>query len=132
MTHGPAELSPDEKCRAMTTLRRKVDALLRGRHLEIRELTSALAIGNPGHPENGRVHITYATGDVSVKRVIWQYLGPLQGYEPDDPDREPGVDAAQIIAILTGEIPPPADPDPGPSRDSEHPHRPGPGSTAIG
>jgi hypothetical protein len=133
MTHRPGELSADEKCRAMTTLRRKVDALLRGRHLEIRELTSALVIGNPGHPENGRVHITYATGDVSVKRAIWQYLGPLQGYEPgDDPDREPGVDAAQIIAILTGQTPLPADPGPGPGDDSDHPCRPGPGSTAIG
>jgi hypothetical protein len=134
MTHGPDELSAIEPCRAMTTLRQKVDALLRGRHLAIRELTTALAIGNPGHPEKGRIHITYATGDVSLRRVTWEYLGPLQGYEPDDdPDREPGVDAAQIIAILTGHTPP-SDPAPGPDRgeDSDHPRPPGSGSTTIG
>ena len=115
MTHGPDESTGADLCRARNTLRQKVDTLLRGHGLEIRELTSALAIGNPRDPAKGRIHITYATADVSHKRVTWDYLGPLQGHEPDDdPDREPGVDAATIIATLTGETPPPADPSPGP------------------
>jgi hypothetical protein len=122
MTHGPDEPNAIELCSAMTTLRQKVDALLRGHHLDIRELTAALAIGNPRHPDKGRIHITYATGDVSIKRVTWEYLGPLHGYEPDDdPDREPGVTAAQIIAILTGHTPPPTGPDPDPGEDSHRP-----------
>jgi hypothetical protein len=40
--------------------------------------------------------------------VTWDYLGPLQGYDPDDdPDREPSITAAQIIATLTSNTPPP-------------------------
>jgi hypothetical protein len=35
---------------------------------------------------------------------MFTYLGPLEGFEPnDDPDREPAVDADKIIATLTGE-----------------------------
>jgi hypothetical protein len=110
MTHGPDQPAGIERCRTRNALRQQVDALLRASGLEIRELATALAIGNPHDPAKGRIHITYATADVSHKRVIWDYLGPLQGHEPtDDPDREPGVDAATIIATLTGETPPSAD-----------------------
>jgi hypothetical protein len=57
----------------------------------------------------------------------------LQGYEPDDdPDREPSVTAATIVAILTGQPPTPGDQAPCPRRDSDHPQRRGPGSTTIG
>jgi hypothetical protein len=133
MTQPPDEHTDIQHLRARTTLRRNLDPQLRGHGLDTRELTTALAIGNPGHPEKGRVHITYATGDVSIKRVTWEYLGPLQGYEPDDdPDREPGVDPAQIISILTGHTPPPAGPDPDPDEASHHPRPPVSGSTTIG
>jgi hypothetical protein len=133
MTRPPDESTDIQHVRARAALRRTLDPLLRGHGLEMRELATALAIGNPGDPAKGRVHITYATGDVSVRRVIWDYLGVLQGYEPDDdPDREPGVDAATIIATLTGHAPPPAELGPGPRRDSHHPRPPGSGSTTIG
>jgi hypothetical protein len=133
MTRPPDDLTDIQHVRARTTLRHKLDPLLRGHGLEIRELTTALAIGNPADPAKGRIHITYATADVSLKRVTWEYLGPLQGYEPDDdPDREPGIDPATIIATLTGEPPPPGDMTPRPCGDSDHPRRRGTGSTAIG
>ena len=75
----------------------------RGKGLEIRELASQLAISNPDDTAAGRVYISYANGDVSVRRVTWDYLGPLEGFESSEPDHEPGVDAATIIATLTGE-----------------------------
>jgi hypothetical protein len=109
MTRPPHELNDIDMCRARAALRQKIDPLLRGHGLEIRELTTALAIGNPADPAKGRIHITYATGDVSLRRVTWDYLGPLQGSEPrDDPDHEPGVTAATIITTLTEDTPPPA------------------------
>ena len=133
MTRPPDETTDIQHVRARTALRRKLDPLLRGYGLEMRELATALAIGNPGDPAKGRIHITYATGDVSVRRVIWDYLGVLQGYEPDDdPDREPGVDAATVIAILTGRTSSTAEPAPGLDRDSGHSCPPGAGSTTIG
>jgi len=133
MTRPSDESADIQHVRARAVLRRTLDPLLRGHGLDIRELATALAIGNPSNPEKGRIHITYATGDVSLRRVIWNYLGPLQGYEPDDdPDREPGVDAATIIATLTGHTPSPTDPAPGPHRDGDDPRPPGSGSTTIG
>ena len=99
----PAENTQVELCRARGVLRQRVQALLRGSGLEIRELTSYLAISNPVDPEKGRIHINYVTGEASLKRITWDYLGPLQGYEPDDdPDREPAADATKIITTLTG------------------------------
>ena len=42
-----------------------------------------------------------STGDVTHRLVTWDFLGPLRGYEPDDnPNREPGVDAATIVTPL--------------------------------
>jgi hypothetical protein len=107
MTNGPGELTNIQLARARSTLRQKVDALLRGRGLEVRERASGLTISSPRDPDQGCLHIAYATGEVSWKRTTWTFLGPLQGYERnDDPDREPAVDAAKIIATLTGRIPP--------------------------
>ncbi|HEY1914818.1 MAG TPA: hypothetical protein VGH27_04510 [Streptosporangiaceae bacterium] len=104
MTRGPDEMTWIQICHARSMLRRTVGDLLRGSGLEIRELANALSIGNPSDPEKGRVYIMYATGDVSHRLVTWDFLGPLHGYEPgDDPDREPSVDAAKIIATLVGE-----------------------------
>jgi len=59
-------------------------------------------VSHPGHSERGRVYITYATGDVSHKRTIWDYLGRLDGYGRPDPDAEPPVDTAAIITALSG------------------------------
>jgi hypothetical protein len=107
MTHEPDELTWVQNCRARADLRAKVDDLLHGRKLDIRELAHHLSIGNPRDPDKGRIHIAYTTGHVSHRQVTWNYLGPLHGYEPgDDPDREPGVDAATIITTLTEDTPP--------------------------
>jgi hypothetical protein len=103
MPYGKNEQTPLELCRARGVLSQQVRALLRGSGLEIRELVNGLAIRNPRDPDRGCIVISYTTGEVSWKRTIWEYLGPLQGHEPnDDPDREPAVDAATIIRTLTG------------------------------
>jgi hypothetical protein len=102
MPYGKKEQTPVELCHARGVLRQQVEGLLQGSGLQIHELTRHLAISNPRDPGTGRIHISYTTGEVSLKRTSWDFLGPLQGYEPDDdPDREPSVDAATIIATLT-------------------------------
>ena len=109
MPYGKNEPTQIELCRAQGVLRQQVEALLRGSGLEIRERTSHLVISNPRDPDKGRIQISYTSGEVSWKHVTWEYLGPLRGHEPDDdPDREPPVTAATIIAALT-------EPPPGPS-----------------
>jgi hypothetical protein len=111
MPYRKNEQTPLELCHARGVLRQRVEALLRGSGLEIRELASSLTISNPRDPDKGRIHISYTSGEVSWKRTTWDFLGSLQGYEPDDdPDREPAVDAATIISTLTGT------PAPGPLR----------------
>jgi hypothetical protein len=102
MTNELGELASVQMCRARAALRQAVENLLRGSGLEVREMANGLAISNPRDPDRGRIYISYANGDVSWKRVIWDFLGSLQGYDGDDPDREPCVDAAKIIAVLTG------------------------------
>jgi hypothetical protein len=102
MAHRDHELTGLQILQARNELRRTVEAMLRGSSLEIRELAHDLTIGNLRQPDKGRIHIPYKTADVSLKRTTWTYLGPLRGYEPnDDPDREPSVDAATIIAALS-------------------------------
>jgi hypothetical protein len=102
MPYGKNEPTPVELCRARSVLRQQVAAMLRGFGMEIRELTRHLAVSNPAALDRGQIQIGYATGEVSCKRTTYQYLGPLQGYErDDDPDREPSVDAATIIRMLT-------------------------------
>jgi hypothetical protein len=89
---------------ARSALRARVDELLRGSGLEVRELADQLVISDPRHPDSGRIYIRYASGDVSYRRVIWDYFGSLDGYElRDQPDHEPGVDAAKIIGTLAGQ-----------------------------
>jgi hypothetical protein len=101
----PAQaLDARQTLRARNMLVQTVRTRLKGTGLDIRELASELVISYPGHPERGRIYITYATGEVSLRLTVWTYLGPLEGFEPnDDPDREPAVDADKIIATLTGE-----------------------------
>ena len=107
MPYGKKEQTQIELCHARGVLRQRVEALLRGSGLEIRELASSLAIINRRDPDRGRIYISYASGEVSWKRTTWDFLGRLQGYEPDDdPDREPSVDAATIIATLTAALAP--------------------------
>lgn len=88
--------------RARNTLVRTVRTLLKGTGLDIRELASELVISRPGHPEHGRVYITYAHAEVTHRRITWEYLGYLDGYGSADPEAEPGIDARTISAALTG------------------------------
>jgi hypothetical protein len=100
--YGKNELTPVELCRARSVLRQQVAAMLRGSRLEIRERASHLAIVNPAELDKGQIQIGYVSGEVCCKRISYEYLGPLRGYEPDDdPDREPAVDADTIIRTLT-------------------------------
>ena len=102
MPYGKNELTPLELCRARSVLRRQVVAMLHGLGFEIRELASHLAVTNPAAPDQGQIQIGYASGEVSRRRITYEYLGPLRGYErDDDPDREPSVDAGTIISVLT-------------------------------
>lgn len=88
--------------RARNTLIREVRTLLKGTGLDIRELANELVISNPGHPEQGRIYVTYATGEVSHRRTIWDYLGYLHGHGNDGEGAELTVSAEKIIHILTG------------------------------
>src|ERR1700723_2658729 len=94
--------------RARTRLIQTVRTLLKGSGLDIRELTSHLVISQPDHPDRGRIYITFANGEVSLRRCSWNYLGYLDGYGSTDPDAEPSLNAANIIALLTGQANPPS------------------------
>jgi hypothetical protein len=100
-------IAPDESSGAQLRLardryeaRRRVTAMLRGAGLRIRELKYELAISNPRAPERGRIHLEYASGDMSLVQTTWSYLGRLQGYQDETDDREPGVGAAEILGAL--------------------------------
>jgi hypothetical protein len=103
MTQTPNEPDSVQALRARNTLIRTVRTQLKGSGLDIRELTSHLVISDPGHPDHGRLYITYANGDASLRRYTWKYLGHLDGYGSTDPDAEPTLSAEQIIATLTGQ-----------------------------
>jgi hypothetical protein len=96
--HGDADVL--QAARARNLLIRRVRELLKGSGLDIRELASELVISNPGHPEQGRIYITYVTGEVSHKRVVWDYLGYLDGAAASDPEAEPKVSAETITGRL--------------------------------
>lgn len=102
MTQPARDGSAFQPIRARNTLIHTVRTLLRGTGLDIRELASELVISSPGHPEHGRIYITYAHAEVSHRRTTWDYLGPFDGYASTDPDAEPGIDAHTITATLTG------------------------------
>jgi hypothetical protein len=108
MTHQPGEPDAVRALRARNTLIRTVRTGLKGSGLDTRELTSHLVISDPGHPDHGRVYITYVNADASLRRCTWDYLGVLDGYGGTDPGAEPGLTAEQIIAILTGHAGPPS------------------------
>lgn len=107
MTEPIANQPAIQAFRARNLLIRAVKASLKGAGLDIRELTKELVISHPGHPESGRVYITYATAEVTLKLTTWNYLGYLDGHGPTDPGADPSVSAAKIITALTE---PPAEP----------------------
>lgn len=103
MTEIPGDTPALQAFRARNTLIRNVRTQLRGSGLDARELTSRLAISYPGHSDHGRIYVSYANGDASLRRCTWEYLGQLHGYGSTDPEAEPGLSAEQIIATLTGQ-----------------------------
>ena len=99
------EVTAIQLCQTRSRLRRTVGDLLAGSGLEIRELERELVISNPRDPQKGRVYITYASGEVSLRLTIWDYWGYLDGYGRPlwaDPDSEPGIEASRIIDALGG------------------------------
>jgi hypothetical protein len=105
MTQMPADVGdPLQAHRARNSLIRTVRDLLKGSGLDIRELANELVISHPGHPERGRIYITYASAEVSLRLPVWDYLGYLEGYGSDDHDPELLVDAAKIIRALGGQL----------------------------
>jgi hypothetical protein len=101
MMQAADNTGPATQLRARNTLIRTVRESLKGQGLDIRELATEMVISHPGHPEHGRIHITYTTGDVTHRRTTWDYLGHLDGHGPTDPDAEPTITTASIINALT-------------------------------
>jgi len=100
MTQTPSDTSAVQALHARTTLIQAVRTQLKGTGLDIRELASHLAISRPGHPDHGRIYITYSRGEVSLRRCTWNYLGYLDGYG-NDPETNPSLTAEELIALLT-------------------------------
>jgi len=100
VTDRPTEPTVIRRRRARAAALRRVEALIAGSGLEIRERPSELVIVNPRDPDAGEIHIAFADGYVSWVRPAWRYLGYLAGY--DDPETEtPGqVGMEAIIAAL--------------------------------
>lgn len=88
------------RARARNLLVREIRARLKGQGLDIRERNHALVITSPGNTEQGSIHINLATGEASLKRTLWNYLGYLPGYGNGDID-EPRFDTHTITATLT-------------------------------
>jgi hypothetical protein len=101
MTPTVSNTNAFQVLRARNMLVQAVRTQLKGSGLDIRELETELAISSPGHPDYGRVYITYANHDVSHRRTIWDYIGRFD-IQPGIPgDSDPSVDAHTIIAMLT-------------------------------
>jgi hypothetical protein len=56
-----------------------VTELVAGSGLHLDERANELVLSNPAAPERGQVHVAYDDGYVSCERVIWTYLGTLEG-----------------------------------------------------
>jgi hypothetical protein len=103
MTCPPDDQALAESIRALRArnlLARTVRAGLKGSGLEVRERDNQLVITSPGHPDHGRIYITYARHEVSHARTIWAYLGQFTTDEPASD--EPAIDIGAIIRTLTG------------------------------
>ena len=115
MTRATDETDIFARFRARNELVRELKQQFGGRGLNIRERDNEVVISSLGHPEKGSVHFALASGEVSHRRVLWDYLGSLPGYGSGDPD-EPGVDTDAIATIFTR---PDATLDPVPESDSD-------------
>jgi hypothetical protein len=103
MTETACESDAFRAIRARSELVRAVRDQLKGTGLDIRELVNELVLSNPGHPEQGRIYVTYDKAEVSHRRTLWDYLGYLNGHGNRDDEIESGVSAEKIIGILTGQ-----------------------------
>lgn len=101
MTQPAGDADAMTQARARNLLIRKVRDQLKGHRLEIRELARQLVISSPGHPEQGRIYLSYTTGAVSHRRTVWQYLGHFTGHSSDPTPDDPTVDLDTIITTLT-------------------------------
>jgi hypothetical protein len=101
MTQSTGDTDILQAFRARNTLVRTVRTMLKGTGLDIRELANELVISHPGHPEYGRIYITYVRGEVSHCRTVWDYLGRFNGNASTDPEAEPCVDVHAIVTTLT-------------------------------
>jgi hypothetical protein len=89
-----------ERARARNLLIRTVREKLKGHGLDIRELAREMVISSPGHPEKGRIYINCATGEVSHRLTVWDYLGYFTGYDSNHHSDDLRVDLNKIIATL--------------------------------
>jgi hypothetical protein len=101
MTLAGGDNDPFRAIRARSELVRRVRARLKGSGLDIRELKNELAISSPGHPDKGRIYITYAKEEVSHGCMLWEYLGYLDDSDGDGSTAEPRVNTETIINMLT-------------------------------
>jgi hypothetical protein len=101
MIQTSSDTDPFAAIRARNQLVRSVRDQLKGKGLDIRELDKELVISFPGHPENGRLYLNLATGEVSHRRTIWEYLGYFDGHGQDIDSEEPTVDVQTIVHTLT-------------------------------
>jgi hypothetical protein len=67
-TQPPGDIEAVRRCRARNTLLALVRAMLAGSGLDIRDRDKYLAISNPKEPDQGRIYISYTTGEVSWQR----------------------------------------------------------------
>jgi hypothetical protein len=95
-----------------TQLQRRIDkaavermtkAMLDGANLRFKLQARELVISNPDKPYNGEARINYTTGQVFLKRAVWEHWGLLQGFEYNDGGGGPFVGADKILCALFGE-----------------------------
>lgn len=80
MTQALGESEIVRLCKARGALHQMMATLLAGTGAEIREREHDLVIRDPQRPENGRIYISYATGEVIRKWTVEDYCGSLAGY----------------------------------------------------
>jgi hypothetical protein len=101
MTQPASDTDHLRAFRDRNALVRTVRTMLKGTGLDVRELANELVISDPGHPDHGRIYITYARGEVTHRRTTWDYLGYLDR-TARSPDAEPCIGIQAIIDTLTG------------------------------
>jgi hypothetical protein len=102
MTHTPDEAlegqppSPAEKERT----RQAVAQALEGSDLHVQDQPYELIITNPDNQDRGQLYVDYE-GHVTLRRVAWDYLGQLKGFETDE--TEGTITRAHIMNALGGQ-----------------------------